>query len=350
MTHSYAKTILRQHVFKQLLLYILLVFQITGVAQSVSSSVSGTVVDEAGLPLIGVNVVVDGTTLGTITDIDGKFILEVSPESSLKVSYIGYKTQILKVDNQKTLHIVLKSDNEMLDEVVVTALGIKRETKSLTYNVQELKSSTLTQVKDANLVNSLTGKIAGVTINPSASGIGGSSRVVMRGTKSLFGDNNALYVIDGIPMMSMRTEQTEQYYENPDGGDSDAISSLNPEDIESVSVLTGAASAALYGTQGANGVILITTKKGQEGKLRVNYTNDTQFMSPFIMPEFQNTYGSVKGSYTSWGDKLDTPTSFDPKDFFQTGYVEANSLSLSLGNSHNQTYASVSSNNSRGIK
>lgn len=349
MTHSYAKTILRQHVFKQLLLYILLVFQITGVAQSVSSSVSGTVVDEAGLPLIGVNVVVDGTTLGTITDIDGKFILEVSPESSLKVSYIGYKTQILKVDNQKTLHIVLKSDNEMLDEVVVTALGIKRETKSLTYNVQELKSSTLTQVKDANLLNSLTGKIAGVTINPSASGIGGSSRVVMRGTKSLFGDNNALYVIDGIPMMSMRTEQTEQYYENPDGGDSDAISSLNPEDIESVSVLTGAASAALYGTQGANGVILITTKKGQEGKLRVNYTNDTQFMSPFIMPEFQNTYGSVKGSYTSWGDKLDTPTSFDPKDFFQTGYVEANSLSLSLGNSHNQTYASVSSNNSRGI-
>lgn len=349
MTQSYVKTILRWSALRYLLLYILLVFQTAGFAQSTVTSISGTVVDEAGIPLIGVNVIVDGTTLGTITDIDGKFVLEVSPESLLKVSYIGYKTQIVKVEDKKTFHIILKSDNEMLDEVVVTALGIKRETKSLTYNVQEVKSSTLTQVKDANLVNSLTGKIAGVTINPSASGIGGSSRVVMRGTKSLFGDNNALYVIDGIPMLSMRSAQTDSYYENPDGGDSDAISSLNPEDIESISVLTGAASAALYGTQGANGVVLITTKKGEEGKLRISYSNDTQFMSPFIMPKFQNTYGSVQGSYTSWGDKLETPTSYDPKDFFQTGFSEINSISLSTGTARNKTYVSAAANNSRGI-
>lgn len=313
------------------------------------TKVTGKVVDAKGEPVIGATIREDGTSNGTITDFDGNFSLDVFSNSLLEVSYVGYKSQQLRADANGILNVTLKEDTEVLDEVVVTALGIKRSEKALTYNVQEVKSDVLTTVKDANLVNSLSGKIAGVTINQSASGIGGSSRVVMRGTKSLFGDNNALYVLDGIPLTSLRTEQTTSFYENPDGGDSDGISNINPDDIESISVLTGAAAAALYGTKGANGVILLTSKKGTKGKLRVNYSNDTQFFSPFVMPEFQNTYGSESGEYASWGEKLETPSSYDPKDFFQTGYKESNSLSASVGNDRNQSYISAASTNSRGI-
>lgn len=296
------------------------------------------------------NVVIKGKEgQGTITDIDGNFRLDVAEGDVLDLSYVGYADMTVSVTADSVYNLQMKTDAEALDEVVVTALGIKRETKSLTYNVQEMKAADLTTVKDANFVNSLAGKVAGITINQSAAGIGSASRVVMRGTKSLFGDNNALYVVDGIPMMNMKNSGDASFYESPDGGEMDAISNINPDDIESMSVLTGAAAAALYGTQGANGVILINTKKGEEGKLSVSYSNDTQFMSPFVMPEFQNTYGSKQGEYASWGAKLDTPSSYDPKDFFQTGFTETNSLSLSAGSARNQTYFSTASTNARGI-
>lgn len=319
------------------------------VKDSKDKKVTGHVVDSRGEPLIGVNVKIKGKPTGAITDMDGYFSLSAKETDMLDISYIGYAAQEIAIGNNSNLSIVMSEDNQLLNEVVVTALGIKRETKSLTYNVQEMKSADLTAVKDANFVNSLSGKIAGVTINQSASGIGGSTRVVMRGTKSLFGDNNALYVLDGIPLSSMRTDQTESFYENPDGGDSDGISNLNPDDIESVSVLTGAAAAALYGTQGANGVILITTKKGEEGKIKVNYSNDTQFMTPFVKPKFQNTYGSEEGQFSSWGNKLETPSTYDPFDYLQTGFTETNSLSVSTGTDRNQTYISVAATNARGI-
>ncbi len=309
--------------------------------------VKGTVKDANGEPLIGVNVKVKGATVGTITDFDGNFSLQTKKGDVLEISYVGYTVQNVKVTGNEVLNIILQEDNAVLDEVVVTALGIKRETKSLTYNVQEMKAADLTTVKDASFMNSLAGKIAGVTINQSASGIGGSTRVVMRGLKSITNDNNALYVIDGIPMASMRSNQDKSFYENADGGDSDGISSINPDDIESMSVLTGAAAAALYGSSGANGVVLITTKKGEEGKLRVSYSNDTQFMTPFVMPEFQNTYGSAEGEFSSWGAAK--ATSWEPKDFFQTGFTETNSLALSAGNNRNQTYFSAASTNARGI-
>lgn len=348
---SALKTILKGTGFSYKLTdkYIMIVPEKKETNSQTAKVVKGKIVDENGEPLIGVNVAIDGTTTGTITDFDGNFSMSVFANSTLKVSYIGYATQLIAVSNKDFCSITMRPDNEVLDEVVVTALGIKRETKSLTYNVQEMKSTDLTAVKDANFVNSLSGKIAGVTINQSASGIGGSTRVVMRGTKSLFGDNNALYVLDGIPLSSMKTDQTESFYENPDGGDSDGISNLNPDDIESISVLTGAAAAALYGTQGANGVILINTKKGEEGKLRVNYSNDTQFMSPFVKPKFQNTYGSEAGQFTSWGEKLETPSAYDPFDYLQTGFTETNSLSVSAGTDRNQTYVSLAATNSRGI-
>lgn len=327
--------------------YIMIVPEKKETKSQATKTIKGKIVDEKGEPLIGVNVAVDGTNTGTITDLDGNFSMLALANSTLKVSYIGYATQLIAVSEKEFYSITMRPDNEVLDEVVVTALGIKREVKSLTYNVQEMKAADLTAVKDASFMNSLAGKIAGVTINQSASGIGGSTRVVMRGLKSITNDNNALYVIDGIPMASMRSNQEKSFYENADGGDSDGISSINPDDIESMSVLTGAAAAALYGSQGANGVVLITTKKGEEGKLRINYSNDTQFMSPLVMPEFQTTYGSVEGEFASWGAKKDA--TWEPKDFFQTGFTETNSLGLSAGNDRNQTYFSAASTNARGI-
>lgn len=312
-------------------------------------AVTGRVADSKGVPLLGATVVVVGTTTGVVTDVNGNFSVPVAIGSALEVSYAGYNKKTVSVASYTPLRIALEEDNVMVDEVVVTALGIKRETKALTYNVQEVGGSAVTTVKDASFVNSLAGKIAGVQINSSASGIGGSTRVVMRGTKSLFGDNNALYVVDGIPLSNFRTEQSAGFYETPDGGDGDGISNLNPEDIESMSVLTGAAAAALYGSQGANGVIVITTKKGAKDGLKVNYSNNTTFMSPFVTPKFQNTYGSERDTYESWGDKLKSPSSYDPLDFFQTGYNVQNSVSVSSGTERSQTYISVSSLNSRGI-
>lgn len=308
--------------------------------------VSGIIKDSSG-PIIGASVSTKNGT-GTISALNGDFKLEnVHIGDLLTISYIGYKTKNVIFNGESDLQILLEEEATELDQVVVTALGIKRETKSLTYNVQELKNDDITGIKDANFVNNLAGKIAGLTINQNASGIGGSTRVVMRGLKSISNDNNALYVIDGIPISSMKSNQGANLYESPDGGDSDGISSINADDIESMSVLTGAAAAALYGTQGANGVILITTKKGKEGALKINYSNDTQFLSPFVMPDFQNTYGSPQGEFSSWGAKKQSY--WEPKDFFQTGYTETNSIGLSSGNAHNQTYLSAASTNARGI-
>lgn len=321
------------------------------VARSVAAPVGvrGTVKDAAGLPLIGATVIIKGTTVGAAAGVDGGFDLpQAKPGDQLEVSLIGYVKQTIPVTTG-TIDVVMHEDSKELDAVVVTALGIKKEEKALTYNVQEVSGNIANKVKDASFVNTLTGKIAGIQINNSASGIGGSTRVIMRGTKSLFGNNNALYVVDGTPLPNLTNDQTTSIYETPDGGDGDGISNLNPEDIASMSVLTGAAAAALYGSQGANGVILITTKKGEEGHVRVNYSNSTTFLSPFVTPRFQNTYGSRRGSYMSWGSKLDTPSSYDPMDFFQTGFNETNSLSVSGGTKRNQTYGSASAVNARGI-
>lgn len=318
--------------------------------KAATRKITGVVEDQFGDQLIGVSVLLKGTDRGTITDINGRFSIDASDNQQLVFSYIGYVTKEVKINpNTNSLSITLDESSVALDAVVVTALGIKREAKTLTYSVQELKTDELTIVKEANLINSLAGKVAGVTINQSSSGIGGSSRVVMRGVKSLFGDNNALYVIDGIPITNMRSNQTDSYYDVPDGGDSDEISSINPEDIESMSVLTGASAAALYGAQGANGVILINTKKGVAGKVKLTYSNNSLFMNPFVMPKFQNTYGSPADEFSSWGPKLETPTNYDPKDFFQTGYTQTNAITVSAGSDQNQTYFSAASTNARGI-
>lgn len=188
-------------------------------------------VDVNGEPIIGAAIMEVGTTNGTITDFDGNFSLSVATNGKVAISYVGYKTKEVKITDSKPLNIVLTEDTEVLSEVVVTALGIKKEAKSLSYNVQQVDNSEITRVADANFVNNLNGKIAGVTINSSSSGVGGSSRVVMRGAKSLNGNNNALYVVDGIPMldMSAANEQPSDAYEGA-GLSGDPISGLNPED------------------------------------------------------------------------------------------------------------------------
>lgn len=310
--------------------------------------VKGIVTDVKKEPLIGVNVLIKNSATGAITDLDGAFTLKAKKGDVLVVSYTGYASQEIIVKDNLPINIVLKEDLTELNEVVVTALGIKKETKALTYNVQEVKAAELVTVKDANFMNALTGKIAGVTINTTSSGVGGGARVVMRGTKSISGNNNALYVVDGIPLPNLSSTQPSDLFTGM-GQSGDGIATLNPDDIESVSVLTGAAAAALYGSDAANGVVMITTKKGEVGKLSVNVSNSTTFSSPFVMPEFQNTYGSETGEYASWGQKLMTPTNYDPADFFQTGYNINNSISLSTGSETNQTYFSAATVNARGL-
>jgi TonB-linked SusC/RagA family outer membrane protein len=314
-------------------------------------TVTGVVTDATTKePLPGVNILVEGTTVGAIADIDGKYSLELpSTNAVLVFSFVGYNSERIQVTDQSVINVSLIPDITNLNEVVVTALGIKKEAKSLSYNVQQLSGSDVNKVSDANFVNNLTGKVAGVTINSSSSGVGGASRVVMRGVKSISGNNNALYVIDGIPMPNMSSEQPEGVFAGA-GQTGDGVSNLNPDDIESVSVLSGPSAAALYGSSASNGVILITTKKGQKDKLSLTLANSTTFSSPLILPEFQNTYGqSETGSYYSWGEKLTKPSDYDPADFFQTGVNLSNTVSLSTGNEKNQTYASVGSVNAQGI-
>ncbi len=319
-----------------------------GFAQS-GGGISGTVTDESGEPLIGASVFVEGnSTVGTVTDLDGKYFLSVPDDAAALVfSFIGMKDQVEQINGRSVVNAVLTAEFDALEATVVTAMGISKSEKSLSYNVQETKLENVTPV--GSFVNSLNGKVAGVSINQSSVGVGGASRVVMRGTKSISGNNNALYVIDGIPMPSLAGEQPDGVFAGA-GQTGDGLAAINPDDIESISVLSGPSAAALYGSSAANGVVIITTKKGSQGDFSVNFSNSTSFSNAYIMPRFQNTYGTTEaGSYQSWGEKLSTPASYTPRDFFQTGFNTTNSLSLSTGNEKNQTYFSMASTNAEGI-
>lgn len=319
--------------------------------------VSGTIVDASGLPVIGAGVLVQGTTVGVSTDLDGKFSFELPDgvdSPVLEIACLGYASQFIPVGDRRVFDVTLETDAIMMEGTVVTALGIKRSEKALSYNVQEVKSDELLSNKDANFVNSLNGKVAGLVINASSSGVGGASKVVMRGQKSISKSSNALYVIDGVPMYTTARDAGTEFDSR---GATDPIADLNPEDIESMTVLTGAAAAALYGSAAANGAIVITTRKGQEGKTSVTVSSNTEIFSPFVLPRFQNRYGtgdynSSEGSITrSWGSKLNTSNfmGYNPaKDYFRMGVTGTESVSLSTGNAKNQTYLSAAAVNSIG--
>ncbi len=353
---------------KKLIPLLMLVFSLA-ITQTVSAQVktiSGTVTAESdGAPLPGVNVVIQGTTKGSQTDFDGKYSIEASKGDVLVFSFIGMKTKSVNVTDVKTLNVVLADDALSLNEVIVTALGMKKEKKALTYSAQEVKGDDLTKVKQTNPINSLSGKSAGLTITKSSSGVGGASKVVLRGNSSTT-NNDPLYVIDGVPMLNSGNGQNGEepgtsifggQIGNRDGGD--ALSLLNPDDIESMTVLKGASAAALYGSQGANGVILITTKSGKNGKVQVNFSSSITFDNVVSLPELQTEYQSnsvgqpvaANGNVTdpkSWGAKKSGLTN-TVDDFFKTGHTAIQSISLTAGTEKAQTFFSYANTTAGGV-
>ncbi len=313
--------------------------------------ISGTVTDvSGGEPLPGVNVVVEGTTRGVVTDFDGKYSIKASVGEVLMFSSVGMKTQSITVGENNTINVKMTEDAQALKQVIVTALGIKRTRKSLTYSAQDVKADELTRVKDVNPINSLSGKISGITINRSASGTGGSVKVTIRGNSS-FRNNQPLYVVDGIPISNVSSAQGNSVFGgngegNRDGGD--AVSLINPDDIESITVLKGASASALYGSQGANGVILVTTKKGRSGSAIVKVASNVTFDKVVDLPRFQTEYTASSGAETSW-DGLKKKFSEHVNGFFETGVTIINSVSLSAGTSKAQTFFSYANTNAGGV-
>lgn len=366
-----------------------------------TATVTGSVVDEEGVPLTGASVIVVGTTNGANVDMDGKFTLRnVKKGAKLSFSFIGYESQQVVWDGVSEINVVMKETDHLLGEAVVTAMGIVRKATSLTYSTQQLKSDDLMKVQDPNLVNSMEGKISGVTITPSAGGAGGASKILLRGNKSIMGNNSPLIVVDGVPMTNNTRGQIGAGTSIDAAGaveGSDPLSMINPDDIESMNVLKGANAAALYGSQAANGVVMITTKKGKEGRLDVNFTTNVTFETPLLTPKIQNQYGGNIGSslsrnISSWGlpvsqstqgiQYITTDANFQTKEkdmygnmfskedyaegynhavhvrdkavndvanFFETGATTNNSLSLSGGTEKMKSYFSYANSYANGM-
>lgn len=368
----------------RLLLFVLLLLPFGAFAQGGEMTVTGTVLDTTDEPLLGVSVFVKGTTNGIATDLDGNFTIRAKKGNVLTFSYIGYAPQEVTITDDKPLRIVMQEDNKMLDEVVVTAMGIQRKEASLTYATQEIKGDDLMKVQDANFVNALSGKVSGVTITQSAGGAGGASKILLRGNKSVMGNNSPLIVVDGIPMTnqvggaasSWSDGSNLTYSGSSEGGD--ALSLINPDDIESINVLKGANAAALYGSAAANGVLMITTKKGKEGKISVTVNSNVTFDKPLLTPKLQNVYASAFAYDNStgigtmqlgaWGKKISEITQADidgvkntvgahmrntvsdnVSDFYKTGTTWNNAIAISGGNDKIRSYFSYANAHSNGM-
>ncbi len=332
-------------------------------------SIKGAISDETGEPLIGVSVKIQGTTIGTITDLNGNYTLEVTGDKPiLEFSYIGYKTITLSVVGAKSFNIVMKEDSQQLGEVVITAMGIERKSESLTYATQQIGGKELTRAKDVNFVNSLQGKSAGLTITPNSSGAGGgASKITLRGQSSILGNNQPLIVLDGIPMSNGMSSQSQEILMAASRDDGDLLSTINPDDIANISILKGPNAAALYGSAANNGVIIITTKSGREGKVKVDFSSNITLETPLVYPKQQDTFApEIVGSevrYNAWGNKLSDITddqlamfpylTKNPRnnvtDFFNTGQTYNNSISLNGGTEHSSTYFSYGNTVQKGL-
>jgi len=309
--------------------------------------VNGTVSDEQSQPLPGVSVKVAGTTRAATTNAAGKFSILAPANSSLVFSYLSYKSQTVSVDGRTNIDISMQGDEKLLETVTVTALGIERKTTSLTYATQNVSSEELNKVKDNNFINSLAGKSAGVVITKGTSGPGSSSKIIIRGQKSISVSSAPIYVIDGIPIGQAAGAVTSNFSDTDNG---DALSNLNPEDIESVQLLKGAAAAALYGSSAANGAVLITTKKGRIGEAKVDFSSSTMLEKPFDLPETQTRYGRTATTANDmWGAKTSTSTNDFIKDFFETGKSFINAVSFTGGNQQAQFYLSYANTKATGI-
>ncbi|MBA4153747.1 SusC/RagA family TonB-linked outer membrane protein [Flavobacterium sp.] len=347
-------------------------------------TVSGTVTDASGMPLPGATVVVKGTSRGTSTDFDGKYSIKASVGETLDFSFVGYKAVSVKVAASNVVNATLKDDTA-LDEVVVTgAFGVKKKEKAVTYAAQSIKGEAMTEAREANLVNALSGKVAGVQVTSSSGSVGASARIILRGASSIVGNNQPLFVIDGVPF------DNTNYGNAGSGGGRDlpnGAASINPDDIESINVLKGPTAAALYGLRASNGVILITTKSGKnKGKFEVSFNSNITFSDPLKLPSFQNSYGQGAtndffnffdgsgGGYNdgvdeSWGPALDVGLNFvqwdsykvggaplpwvshpdNVKDFYDTGVSITNSVSFIGGNDVSNFRLSIGNSDETGM-
>src|SRR5690606_32465601 len=340
--------------------------------------VKGLVTDAQGQGIPGVSVRLKGSTKGTVTGADGAYQLKVGGTGELEFSYMGYVGQTVAIGGRHVVNVQLVEDNQALSEVVVTALGISREKKALAYSVAEVGGDQLTQAKEVNVANALVGKVAGVDVSGMATGPGGSSRVIIRGNGSLSGNNQPLYVINGMPMDNSTpggsTSSTGMGW-NIDRGD--GIAGINPDDIESISVLKGGPASALYGSRAANGVILITTKKGVAQKgLGIEFNSTSTFERPSMYPEWQYEYGqgidgrkpttqdeAIATGRLSYGARMDgqpyvqfdgverpySPEKNNPQQFYETGQTYINSLALYGGSEALRYRASVSNTDAQAI-
>ena len=350
--------------------------------------ISGTVTGEDGLSIPGVSVwVKDNQTIGTTTDLDGKYSLSVPSDAQVLVfSFVGMKTIEEPINGRSVINITMVSDVLEMEQVVVTALGISREKKALGYAVQDVQGEEITKARETNVINSLQGRISGAQITSSSGAVGASTRIVLRGAKSLGGDNQPLFVVDGIPIDNSNFGNTGTDGVNRGSGAGD----INPEDIESISVLKGPNAAALYGSRASNGVILITTKKGKAGEgFGVSFTNTTTFSNPLKLPDYQNSYGQgTQGNFEfvdgagggvndgtdeSWGPQLDvglmipqfdspvdpvtgvreaTPWISHPdnvKNFYETGMHITNNLAVTGGNDKSNFRVSYTNSQQTGM-
>jgi len=316
-------------------------------AEQQKKAIKGKVIDETGEAIPGVSVLVKGTTVGTITNIDGQYSLEVpAGAQTLVFSFVGMTTKEEVVGNSSEINVTLKSESIGVDEVVVTALGIQRDKKTLTYSSQQVSGEEMLKAKDINFMSSLSGKSAGLEIKKSVSGAGGSTRTVLRGSKSLSQLSEPLYVIDGVPMVNRKGSQSGMWGGTDEG---DGLSQINSEDIESISILKGSNAAVLYGSQGANGVVIITTKKGKEGKTSVSFSSSTVMESIISTPDLQFNYGSEGGAKESWSYTKGNYASNYVKDFFQTGTNLVNTLAISGGNNKTTAYFSYGNTTATGV-
>lgn len=324
--------------------------------------ISGTVTSaDDGLPLPGVNVIVKDTNNGTVTDMDGNYSITAEENSILVFSSVGFATQEIRIENESQIDVSMGTDLQSLEEVVVTSFGIERETRALGYAVQEINAEDIIKTKQQNVVSALQGQAAGVQITNSGGAPGQSARIIIRGVNSLNpgADNQPLFVIDGVPIDNSTTESG-----GTPRGLSNRAADLSPNDIESMNVLKGAAATALYGVRAANGAVIITTKKGKEGDVRVNVSSSVGFEEVNQYPKFQTVYGQGFGGvydpdsfWPNWGPSMDEIRQIDPdaqfydiwRDAMQTGVQYDNSFNISGGNEKANFYASISDLDQEGI-
>ncbi len=313
-------------------------------------NVKGVITDSDGMPLPGASVAVQGGQKGATTDFDGLYSIEVQKGQTLVFSYVGLETQNIVVGDAATINVKMgQAASNALNEVVVTSLGLKKTRKSLTYAAQELKGEEMTRVRDANVINTIAGKIAGVAVTKSSGGTGGSTKVVIRGNSSI-SNSQPLYVIDGIPMLNSGSGQPNDSFGSLSGGNrdgGDVVSLINPDDYEGMTVLKGAAASVLYGSQGANGVILLSSKKAKTGKANISASSVTTFEEAAYMPKFQTDYIAAPGADESWGPAGKTKDHV--KDFFNTGTTQITSVGYSIGSENSSTAFSYANTSATGI-